>query len=214
MAATLYGVGKTFFWPTTLGVVSEQYPKGGALMLNAIAGVGMIAVGTIGNPAIGYLQDRQFDQVLLEEDPALHEQVVTSASGMFGDVNRPNPKMIGGIRQRHAEVVEAGKGNIAFVDNMTPEQIESSLLETLALTDEQKQTYQETRDQLEIIDRIDRDTKQGTLASISVLPAIMFLCYVGLIIYFRSKGGYKAQVLTGHAAEDEEFTGGVEGPVE
>ena len=26
--ATLYGFGKTFFWPTTLGVVSEQCPKG------------------------------------------------------------------------------------------------------------------------------------------------------------------------------------------
>ncbi len=29
-AATLYGVGKTFFWPTMLGVVAEQFPKGGA----------------------------------------------------------------------------------------------------------------------------------------------------------------------------------------
>jgi len=57
LAATLYAFGKTFFWPTTLGVVSEQFPKGGALMLNAIAGVGMISVGTIGNPAIGTLQD-------------------------------------------------------------------------------------------------------------------------------------------------------------
>ena len=28
LAATLYGVGKTFFWPTTLGVVAEQFPKG------------------------------------------------------------------------------------------------------------------------------------------------------------------------------------------
>src|SRR5207249_603169 len=29
-AATFYGFGKTFFWPTTLGVVSERYPRGGA----------------------------------------------------------------------------------------------------------------------------------------------------------------------------------------
>src|SRR5262249_421525 len=27
-AATLYGVGKTFFWPTMLGITSEQCPKG------------------------------------------------------------------------------------------------------------------------------------------------------------------------------------------
>ena len=31
VAATLYGLGKSFFWPTTLGVVSEQFPRGGAL---------------------------------------------------------------------------------------------------------------------------------------------------------------------------------------
>ena len=48
--ATLYGFGKTFFWPTTLGVVSEQCPKGGALTLNAIAGIGMLAVGILGGP--------------------------------------------------------------------------------------------------------------------------------------------------------------------
>ncbi|MEL7187020.1 MAG: MFS transporter, partial [Pseudomonadota bacterium] len=42
VAATIYGLGKTFFWPTMLGVVAEQYPKGGALTLNATGGVGML----------------------------------------------------------------------------------------------------------------------------------------------------------------------------
>src|SRR5205814_1349948 len=56
LAATLYGIGKTFFWPTMLGVVSEQMPKGGALTLNAISGIGMLAVGTLGFPYIGTLQ--------------------------------------------------------------------------------------------------------------------------------------------------------------
>src|SRR5207245_1336730 len=53
LAATLYGVGKTFFWPTTLGVVSEQFPRGGALTLNAMGGMGMIAVGVLGGPFLG-----------------------------------------------------------------------------------------------------------------------------------------------------------------
>jgi len=43
-AATLYGIGKTFFWPTMLAVASEQCPRGGALTLNAVGGIGMIAV--------------------------------------------------------------------------------------------------------------------------------------------------------------------------
>ena len=55
--ATLYGFGKTFFWPTMLGVVSEQCPKGGALTLNAIAGIGMLAVGILGGPVIGKLTE-------------------------------------------------------------------------------------------------------------------------------------------------------------
>src|SRR5271169_2440950 len=56
-AATLYGVGKSFFWRTMLGVVSEQFPKGGALTLNATGGVGMLAVGVLGAPFIGLLQE-------------------------------------------------------------------------------------------------------------------------------------------------------------
>lgn len=55
-AATLYALGKTFFWPTMLGIVSEQTPRGGALTLNAISGIGMLAVGTLGFPYIGALQ--------------------------------------------------------------------------------------------------------------------------------------------------------------
>src|SRR5213078_4199604 len=59
LAATLYGIGKTFFWPTMLGVVSEQMPKGGALTLNAISGIGMLAVGTLGTTYIGTLQSNK-----------------------------------------------------------------------------------------------------------------------------------------------------------
>jgi len=57
-AATLYGIGKTFFWPTMLGITAEQCPKGGAVTLNAISGIGMIAVGVLGFPYIGFLQER------------------------------------------------------------------------------------------------------------------------------------------------------------
>ena len=63
-AATLYALGKTFFWPTMLGIVSEQTPRGGALTLNAIAGIGMLAVGTLGFPYIGALQaDKEIQAV-------------------------------------------------------------------------------------------------------------------------------------------------------
>ena len=69
-AATIYAFGKTFFWPTMLGVVSEQMPKGGALTLNAISGIGMLAVGTLGFPYIGALQAEKAIEAVVATEAA------------------------------------------------------------------------------------------------------------------------------------------------
>jgi len=66
-AVTVYGIGKTFYWPTMLGVISERFPKGGALALGLAGGVGMIGAGILGTPGIGYKQD-YFTKQNLEED--------------------------------------------------------------------------------------------------------------------------------------------------
>ena len=58
VAATVYGIGKTFFWPTMLGVVGERFPRGGALTMGFMGGVGMLSAGILGGPGIGYQQDR------------------------------------------------------------------------------------------------------------------------------------------------------------
>ncbi len=169
-AATLYGFGKTFFWPTTLGVVSEQYPKGGALLLNTMGGVGMIAVGVLGAPAIGTLQDIDVNKAVMSQAPALYEVVKgTNNEGMF----------------------------YKTYDYVDPAKVAQ-------LTNEQD-------DQLKAIQA---PVKQHALAKIALLPAVMCVCYLILIMYFKSKGGYEAQVLTGHAAIDEKFTGGTVGPGE
>ncbi len=51
-AATVFGVGKTFFWPTMLGMTSEQYPRGGSLLINMMGGAGMLAIA-VALPIIG-----------------------------------------------------------------------------------------------------------------------------------------------------------------
>lgn len=92
LAATLYGVGKAFFWPTTLGIVSEQFPKGGALTLSAVSGVGMIAVGVLGSPLLGVVQDKYFETALREEHPAIHADVAGETESKFGFSYRPLDK--------------------------------------------------------------------------------------------------------------------------
>src|SRR5438270_11396925 len=68
-AVTVYGLGKTFYWPTMLGVISERFPKGGALALGFSGGVGMLAAGLLGGPGIGYMQDYAAVQEI-KGDPA------------------------------------------------------------------------------------------------------------------------------------------------
>lgn len=43
-AATVFGIGVCCFWPTMLGITSEQFPKGGALLLGVMGGIGNVAV--------------------------------------------------------------------------------------------------------------------------------------------------------------------------
>jgi len=74
LAATIYGVGKTFFWPTMLGVVSERFPKGGALTLGAVGAAGVFSAGFLGTPGIGYIQDYYAAHKLSTEAPALYQQ--------------------------------------------------------------------------------------------------------------------------------------------
>lgn len=155
IAATFYAFGKTFFWPTTLGVVSERFPRGGALMLNAIAGVGMISVGTIGNPAIGTVQDMAFAAEVRTADAAVAQRVIVERPGMFGESFAIDPA-------KRAQI-----------------------------TDPREQA---------LLAEIDSRTKQATLGKIAVLPGIMLLCYVGLILYFKSTGGYRAEQLMAESA--------------
>jgi hypothetical protein len=69
IAATVYGIGKTFLWPTMLAVVSEQFPKGGAITIGAAGGVGMLAAGLLGGPGIGFLQDQMRRQLCAAHRP-------------------------------------------------------------------------------------------------------------------------------------------------
>jgi MFS family permease len=183
-AATLYGFGKTFFWPTMLGVVAEQTPKGGALTLNAISGIGMLAVGVLGFPYIGTLQaDKQIQAVVQSE-----------------------------ASQQVPGLVE--NGALTAVTN-------KSIYEIIRYTaiDEEKLNQQvaAASDPVAVaaqIKDVREASNQRALANMAIFPGIMLAAYLCLIVYFKSIGGYKAQVLVGHEAKDEKFTGGVEAAVE
>jgi len=57
MAATIFGVGKTYFSPTLMGVLSEQLPRGGALVMSVMGSAGMLSAA-IALPYMGARIDR------------------------------------------------------------------------------------------------------------------------------------------------------------
>jgi MFS family permease len=114
--ATLYGFGKTFFWPTMLGVVAEQFPKGGALTLNAISGLGMLAVGILGNPLLGNVQDKEVDKGLKADQPAIYAKVAgESKTSVFGEYTALDEAKLKALSADEAKTVadtkEAAKKN-------------------------------------------------------------------------------------------------------
>lgn len=154
VAATVYALGKTFFWPTMLGVVSEQFPKGGALALNFTSAVGMMGVGVIGAVILGVVQDKQLDQNLAAYDQnnntTLHSTYLTEEKeGVFGSY----------------PTIDSDK----LVN--APE--EASLT----------------------ITKVQDEAKKDALRTVAIFPMGMFIIYLGLFFYFKSRGGYKPVVL-------------------
>jgi fucose permease len=106
-AATLYGIGKTFFWPTTLGVVAEQFPKGGALTLNAIAGIGMLSVGILGGPIIGAMQEKSAQAAIEQKMPGVYAQVSTTNTYVLGAYQAIKEDQVKALPQEQADQVHA-----------------------------------------------------------------------------------------------------------
>jgi len=165
VAATVYGLGKTFFWPTMLGVVAERFPKGGALTLNITGGMGMIAAGVIGAGILGFIQDKSVDKNILAYDKTnstkIHSTYVTeNKTSVFGDYQALDQNKL---------------ATASAEDNATVTEI--------------------------------RDTaKKDALRNIVIFPIIMLVSYVLLILYFRSKGGYKAVELKKEPLSQPNYT--------
>jgi MFS family permease len=104
--ATLYGFGKTFFWPTTLGVVSEQCPKGGALTLNAIAGIGMLAVGILGGPVIGKMgEDAVKASIISSTSEETYGKVSKDSTYFLGDYTAVDLASVDALETKEKDTV-------------------------------------------------------------------------------------------------------------
>ena len=186
-AGTIYAAGKTFFWATMLGVVGERFPKGGAVTMGTVGGIGMLSAGLLGGPGIGYVQDKYASEKLKQESVSIYDQyAVTNPKDesrflLFQPIKGLDGKKVGELMDK-----------VAAKQKLTPAE------EADVKPVEEARLY----------------GGQMALRKTAIVPAIMALGYLILLIYFRLKGGYRAEVLHGAPLEGEKYAGGVEGPVE
>ena len=168
VAATVYGIGKTFLWPTMLGVVSDRFPKGGAITIGAIGGIGMLSAGFLGGPGIGYKQDFFASNHLKANAPDVYQEFKAPNENRFLFF----PPIVG---------LEGSK--VAAVRN-TP-------------------ADQRTPAQVKVHDA-DLHGGRSALKATAAVPALMAVLYLGILLYFRAKGGYKPVHIegTGHNARE------------
>jgi len=226
-AVTVYGIGKTFYWPTMLGVISERFPKGGAIALGFSGGVGMLSAGILGGPVIGYQQDYAASTFLKKESDPTYERYradkPTSPLPVLPPVAGLDNGKVGVLNDYEALKQQNPKATPQELDRQLQLRKDLELLarqnrESKDLTKRMEWWESEgqphaTKDYPEVQAARLTGGKQA-LTWTAFVPAAMALGYLFLIFYFRLKGGYTAEVLVGHKAEDEKFTGGVEGPAD
>lgn len=125
LAATLYGIGKSFFWGTSLAVASERFPRGGAVTVNVMAGAGMLAAGIVGASLLGTIQDRSTAAGLAAYDRAHETRLADSylsdsKQGVFGSYRALDGAALANAPQAEKQaidtvVVEGKKGALREV---------------------------------------------------------------------------------------------------
>lgn len=222
-AVTVYGLGKTFYWPTLLGVISERFPKGGALALGLSGGIGMISAGLLGGPGIGYKQDYFAVKKLQETSPeayARYKAGKESGFPVFTAIIPDQLPKIAGLDNGKLKAFDdwggiidadgnrkAGKKTTLETDLETVERLEkdktdkSELYKTLVAQrkwwdEEGLKNYAADKDKL--MEARLYGAKQALLYT-AVVPAVLALGFLLLIFYFLATGGYKQVHLDGEA---------------
>lgn len=226
-AGTVYGIGKTFYWPTMLGVVGERYPKGGALTMGTIGGIGMLSAGLLGGPGIGYTQDYYAAEKLQSESAQLYDDYVSKApfSETLNTFVDEKHKVDGQWPKEYGNVVLKPKAEGFLLGTFKPVAgLDGTKVGDLGKKDKNEKDLEAAKkpvletEKLTARERtvLNANMYSGRMALkvTAIVPAAMAIGYLILALYFRAKGGYQVEVLHGKKPEGEHYTGGVEGPVE
>lgn len=209
VAATVYAFGKTFLWPTILGVVGERFPKGGALVMGAMGGVGMLSAGLLGGPGIGFKQDYYASKMLSTDSPETYGryQAETENTFLFGTF-----KARGLDGSKVATIGDEGGQLAKDIEAVEKSGRQLSDVKALASLDAWWQTEGKPNAATDAKPVKDATIEGGqrALQLTAAVPASMAIGFLILVVIFAMTGGYKQVEI--HHGDGEKYTGGTEGP--
>ena len=189
LAATVYGIGKTFLWPTMLAVVSEQFPKGGAITIGAAGAAGMLSAGLLGGPGIGFLQDQNASAHLAKADAAVYARYKAPKENEFLWM-----KTVGLDGAKVGVLEDGGKEAARALDLMRKEQAKpEAVAAQQALVDWWSQAQASAGSDKPLVEAAGLFGGRQALTLTALVPATMFACYALLLGWFRMRGGYQAR---------------------
>ncbi len=189
-AATVYALGKTFLWPTMLAVASERFPKGGAIVIGAIGGTGMLSAGLLGGPGIGFKQDYYASAKLKEAAPEVYKEFAADHDNSFYGivhVRGLDGSKVGKLLEKHEELDNA-VNKAKEVKNPGPAE-QLKIDEAERQLDDWKNSPDGQADA--VIEAASLYGGRMALTLTAAVPATMAVLYLILIIHFRLQGGYK-----------------------
>ncbi|MBI1323847.1 MFS transporter [bacterium] len=201
VAASIYGIGKTFLWPTMLAVVSEQFPKGGAITIGAAGGVGMLSAGLLGGPGIGFFQDKNASEHLREKSPAVYERYMAAGPNKFLWL-----EPVVGLDGQKIGVMENGGKDARRDLGVMKESGASVKADTLATQEKLVQWWDQAEktagEDAPLVKDAGLFGGRQALQLTAFVPLTMFFCYLLLNLYYKAKGGYKAKNVAGDEFPD------------
>lgn len=211
VAMTVYAVGKTFLWPTMLAVVSEQFPRGGAITIGAIGGCGMLSAGLLGGPAIGFKQDFYASRSLKEQDVAVYERYKASKPDEFLglEVQGLDGAKVGVLEDGGKEAQRA----LELLKN-DPKASREAVTNQQELVDWWNSARATADHDKPLVSGATLFGSRMALKLTALVPATMALLYLGMILYFKTQGGYRAKEVISKHEEALLMTGGTMGPAE
>jgi hypothetical protein len=185
ITATIYGVGKTFYWATMLGVAAEQFPAGGALVIGALGCVGNLSAGFLGGPTIGFLQDHFASQHLQEASPTAYERYRADDEDTLLFVFHTR----GLDGSKVAVLQDGGKQLRQDIEALKQSGKRDANVERLRSWWELAQL--EARQDQQPVSEATLYGGRMALRWTAAVPATMAVGFFLLILYFRSRGGYR-----------------------